>query len=87
MLPAPCEAFLKEEGTTIVDAADEYYDDYYASFFLDPDGLKPEGMKHGEHHAKAHEEARPSHLKVVCPHRAEADSNIKGSAGVQSELV
>jgi catechol 2,3-dioxygenase-like lactoylglutathione lyase family enzyme len=47
------EAFLKEEGTTIVDPADEYYDDYYAVFFLDPDGLKLEGMKYGEHHAKA----------------------------------
>ncbi len=26
----------------------EYYDDYYAVFFLDPDGLKLEGMKYGE---------------------------------------
>jgi catechol 2,3-dioxygenase-like lactoylglutathione lyase family enzyme len=40
--------FLKEMGTTIVDPADEYYDDYYAVFFLDPDGLKLEGMKYGE---------------------------------------
>ena len=37
----------------IVDPAAEYYDDYYAVFFLDPDGLKLEGMKYGEHHAKA----------------------------------
>ena len=36
----------------IVDPADEYYDDYYAVFFLDPDGLKLEGMKYGEMTAK-----------------------------------
>jgi catechol 2,3-dioxygenase-like lactoylglutathione lyase family enzyme len=45
------QAFLKELGATIVDPADEYYDDYYAVFFLDPDGLKFEGMKYGERHA------------------------------------
>lgn len=42
------EAFLKENGVEIVDPAAEYYDDYYAVFFLDPDGLKLEGMKYGE---------------------------------------
>ena len=42
------EAFLKKNGVEIVDPADEYYDDYYAVFFLDPDGLKLEGMKWGE---------------------------------------
>jgi catechol 2,3-dioxygenase-like lactoylglutathione lyase family enzyme len=42
------QEFLKEEGVTIVDPADEYYEDYYAVFFLDPDGLKLEGMKYGE---------------------------------------
>lgn len=47
------EAFLKREGVSIVDPADEYYDDYYAVFFLDPDGLKLEGMKWGEREAKA----------------------------------
>lgn len=47
------QAFLREAGATIVDPAAEYYDDYYAVFFLDPDGLKLEGMKYGEHHAKA----------------------------------
>jgi catechol 2,3-dioxygenase-like lactoylglutathione lyase family enzyme len=46
------QTFLKELGATIVDPADEYYDDYYAVFFLDPDGLKLEGMKYGEKHAK-----------------------------------
>ncbi len=40
--------YLEENGVTIVDAADEYYEDYYAVFFLDPDGLKLEGMKYGE---------------------------------------
>jgi catechol 2,3-dioxygenase-like lactoylglutathione lyase family enzyme len=48
------QAFLKDElHATIVDPAGEYYDDYYAVFFLDPDGLKLEGMKYGERTAKA----------------------------------
>jgi catechol 2,3-dioxygenase-like lactoylglutathione lyase family enzyme len=47
------QAFLHELGASIVDPAGEYYDDYYAVFFLDPDGLKLEGMKYGEHHARA----------------------------------
>jgi catechol 2,3-dioxygenase-like lactoylglutathione lyase family enzyme len=47
------QAFLHDIGATIVDPAAEYYDDYYAVFFLDPDGLKLEGMKYGERHAKA----------------------------------
>jgi catechol 2,3-dioxygenase-like lactoylglutathione lyase family enzyme len=38
------ESFLRKQGVKIVDAAAEYYDDYYAMFFLDPDGLKLEGM-------------------------------------------
>lgn len=42
------QAFLKETGAKIVYPADEYYDDYYAVFFLDPDGMKLEGMKWGE---------------------------------------
>ena len=42
------QAFLEREGVQIVDPADEYYEDYYAVFFLDPDGLKFEGMKYGE---------------------------------------
>ncbi len=41
-------AFLVGMNATIVDPPDEYYDDYYAVFFLDPDGLKLEGMKYGE---------------------------------------
>ena len=46
------QAFLKDQRVRIVDPADEYYDDYYAVFFLDPDGLKLEGMKYGELAAK-----------------------------------
>lgn len=44
--------FLHELGATIVDPAAEYDDDYYAVFFLDPDGLKLEGMKYGERQAR-----------------------------------
>jgi catechol 2,3-dioxygenase-like lactoylglutathione lyase family enzyme len=47
------QAFLEEHGARIVDPAGEYYDDYYAVFFLDPDCMKLEGMKWGERHAKA----------------------------------
>ena len=47
------QAFLEEQGATIVDPASEYYDDYYAVFFLDPDGMKLEGMRYGERHERA----------------------------------
>ena len=47
------QGFLEKEGVTIVDPADDYYEDYYAVFFLDPDGLKLEGMKYGELKEKA----------------------------------
>ena len=46
------QAFLAKERVRIVDPAGEYYDDYYAVFFLDPDGIKLEGMKYGELAAK-----------------------------------
>jgi catechol 2,3-dioxygenase-like lactoylglutathione lyase family enzyme len=46
------QSFLETEGIKIVDPAAEYYDDYYAVFFLDPDGMKLEGMKWGERHAR-----------------------------------
>ena len=42
------QAFLQKLGARIVDPADECYEDYYAVFFLDPDGLKLEGMKYGD---------------------------------------
>ncbi|HTS90939.1 MAG TPA: VOC family protein [Stellaceae bacterium] len=39
------ETHLKEMGAEIVDPAAEYYSGgYYAVYFLDPDGLKLEGM-------------------------------------------
>jgi catechol 2,3-dioxygenase-like lactoylglutathione lyase family enzyme len=47
------QAFLEKEKVKIVDPAAEYYEDYYAVFFLDPDGLKLEGMKYGERGALA----------------------------------
>ena len=47
------QRFLKKLGAKIVDPAGEYYDDYYAVFFLDPDGLKLEGMKWGERTKRA----------------------------------
>jgi len=47
------DIFLEERGVTIVDPVGEYYDDYYAVFFLDPDGMKLEGMRYGERHKKA----------------------------------
>ena len=47
------QTFVKKLGAKIVDPAGEYYDDYYAVFFLDPDGLKLEGMKWGERTALA----------------------------------
>jgi catechol 2,3-dioxygenase-like lactoylglutathione lyase family enzyme len=52
------EAFLEKEKVEIVDPAAEYYEDYYAVFFLDPDGLKLEGMKYGELTAKKRKSAR-----------------------------
>jgi catechol 2,3-dioxygenase-like lactoylglutathione lyase family enzyme len=47
------QAFLEKQGASIVDPAGEYYDDYYAVFFLDPDGMKLEGMRYGEKHEQA----------------------------------
>ena len=39
---------LRKKKATIVDPAGEYYERYYAVYFLDPDGLKLEAM----HYAK-----------------------------------
>lgn len=41
-------SFLQKLDAIIVDPPDEYYKDYYAVFFLDPDGLKLEGMIYGK---------------------------------------
>jgi catechol 2,3-dioxygenase-like lactoylglutathione lyase family enzyme len=49
------DAFLRDElKATIADPAGEYYDDYYAVFFLDPDGIKLEGMRYGEKQGTSH---------------------------------
>jgi catechol 2,3-dioxygenase-like lactoylglutathione lyase family enzyme len=53
------QAFLEKEKVRIVDPADEYYEDYYAVFFLDPDGIKLEGMKYGELTAKNKKKRKP----------------------------
>ena len=46
------QAFLQDElGADDRGSGGEYYDDYYAVFFLDPDGMKLEGMKYGENTA------------------------------------
>ena len=44
------EAFLKENDVDIVDPAGEYYEDYYAVYFLDPDSIKIECMTFGPRH-------------------------------------
>ena len=51
------QEFVKALGAKIVDPAGEYYEDYYAVFFLDPDGLKLEGMKYGEMKARGKRKA------------------------------
>ena len=44
------QEFLTANEVDIVDPAGEYYDDYYAVYFLDPDGVKLEGMTFGPGH-------------------------------------
>jgi catechol 2,3-dioxygenase-like lactoylglutathione lyase family enzyme len=44
------QAFLDGNGVDVVDPAGEYYEDYYAVYFLDPDGIKLEGMTYGARH-------------------------------------
>ena len=55
--------FVVELGAKIVDPAGEYYDDYYAVFFLDPDGMKLEGMKWGEKMRAAAKRKKPKPSK------------------------
>ncbi len=57
------QGYLEGQGVRIVDPADEYYEDYYAVFFLDPDGLKLEGMKYGELTAKRKRQRKSSKKK------------------------
>ena len=59
------QSFLAEEGVTIVDPAGEYDDDYYAVYFLDPDGLKLEGMKYGELKERARRKRAAAKAKTV----------------------
>jgi catechol 2,3-dioxygenase-like lactoylglutathione lyase family enzyme len=53
-------AFLEREGVEIADPAGEYYDDYYAVFFHDPDGMRLEGMKWGEKTMQRKRRKRPA---------------------------
>jgi len=73
------QSFLKSEGVTIFDPADEYYDDYYAVFFLDPDGIKLEGMKWGEKHAKAAQARKRSAAKKKASAAAKKASGRKSA--------
>ncbi len=57
-------AFVAQMGAEVVDPPGEYYDDYYAVFFLDPDGIKLEGMKYGEARAKAARRRRAARAKA-----------------------
>lgn len=43
------QKYLKRVGAKIVDPAGEYYKNYYAVYFEDPDGLEFEGMWYGKH--------------------------------------
>lgn len=44
------DRFLRHDlGGEIVDGAAEHYPNYHAVFFLDPDGMKLEGMKYQDH--------------------------------------
>lgn len=47
------QAYLLATGATIVDPAGAYYEDYYAVYFADPDGLKLEAMTYGPGHQDA----------------------------------
>ena len=51
------QTYLEANDVEIVDPAGEYYDDYYATFFLDPDGMKLEGMKCEKHEQAARKRA------------------------------
>ena len=62
------QTFLPRLGATIVDPAGEYYDDYYAVFFLDPDGLKLEGMNMAK--SSNGPPGRPRRANVGREHRA-----------------
>jgi catechol 2,3-dioxygenase-like lactoylglutathione lyase family enzyme len=54
------QTFLEKIGIEIVDRAAEHYPKYYAVYFLDPDGMKLEGMKYG---SRAGLRRRPARAK------------------------
>jgi len=70
------QAFLEEQGATIVDPAGEHYDDYYAVFFLDPDGMKLEGMRYGE---KSEQAAKKRAARKRAAARKKASSARRGA--------
>ncbi|HTU54679.1 MAG TPA: VOC family protein [Acetobacteraceae bacterium] len=72
--------FLRESGANIVDPAGEYYDDYYAVFFTDPDGLKLEGMKYGERHERA-ARARARKRAAAPARKAAKKKTVRGRRG------
>ncbi len=77
------QAFVRKLGAKIVDPAGEYYDDYYAVFFLDPDGLKLEGMKWGERtarEARKKKVAREARNKKKAPREARQKKKAVKSA-------
>ena len=50
-------AFLTANGVDVTDPPGEYYEDYYAVYFLDPDGIRLEGLTYGpahQHGARRH---------------------------------
>ena len=53
--------YLKKEGITVVDPPGEYYGGgYYAVYFLDPDGIKLEGMFYPQPTKKPKPKKRPA---------------------------
>lgn len=57
------QAFLEKNGIEIVDRADEHYPKYFAVYFLDPDGMKLEGMKYGAAIRSSKVESRPGRIR------------------------
>ncbi len=53
-------AFLKKNDMTIVDPPGEYYENYYAVYFIDPDGMKLEAMIWGPPEKKSRKRSKKS---------------------------
>jgi hypothetical protein len=45
-----CRRSSTRTTSTFIDPAAEHYEDYYAVYFLDPDGIKLEGMTFEHRH-------------------------------------